>query len=65
MLRLVAEALAHAVHCYGIDRVLWGSDYPYWREDAYRRAVDYLALTGLPEAQLDRIRYDKAAALLA
>jgi len=58
------ESLTHAVHAFGIDRVLWGSDYPYWREDSYRRAVDYLALTGLPESELDAIRYENAAGLI-
>jgi aminocarboxymuconate-semialdehyde decarboxylase len=58
------EALTHAVHAYGIDRILWGSDYPYWRGESYRHAVDYLALTGLPEKDLESIRYGNAAALL-
>jgi aminocarboxymuconate-semialdehyde decarboxylase len=58
------EALAHAVHAYGVDRILWGSDYPYWRGDSYRHAIDYLALSGLPEADLERIRYENAAELL-
>lgn len=58
------EALTHAVHAYGIDRILWGSDYPYWREESYQRAVDYLALTGLPEHDLDAIRYGNAAQLI-
>ncbi len=59
------EALTHAVHAYGSDRILWGSDYPYWREDSYQRAVEYLALTGLPEHDLDAIRHDNAVGLLA
>jgi aminocarboxymuconate-semialdehyde decarboxylase len=59
------EALTLAVHTFGSDRILWGSDYPYWRGEAFRHAVDYLALTGLPVNDLKRIRYDNAAALLA
>ena len=59
------EALNLAVQAFGSDRILWGSDYPYWRAESFRHAVDYVELTGLPPADLERIRYGNAAALLA
>ena len=59
------DALRHAVHAYGVERIVWGSDYPYWTGDSYRRAVEYLDLTGLPAADLAAIRYDNARDLIA
>jgi 6-methylsalicylate decarboxylase len=57
-------SLRHAVEVYGADRVLFGSDYPYWTGDAYAQAVLYLELAGLSEAQVDGIRSKNARALL-
>ncbi len=58
------DALLHAVRVYGVDRVIWGSDYPYLTGDSYRRAVEYLDLTGLPAGDLAAIRYENARNLV-
>jgi predicted TIM-barrel fold metal-dependent hydrolase len=59
------DALLASVKTYGIDRVLFGTDYPYWTGDAYNHAVEYLATAGLTEAELAAIRYGNAEALFA
>jgi len=57
------DALLHAVRAYGVARIVWGSDYPYWTGDSYARAVEYLDLTGLPAGDLAAIRYENARGL--
>lgn len=57
------DSLAHAVHAYGADRVLFGSDFPYWRGPSYDHAVKYLELAGLDERELRLIRSENARAL--
>lgn len=57
------ESLLHAVHAYGADHVLFGSDFPYWTGPSYERAVHYLELAGLSERELQAIRSENARAL--
>ena len=57
------ESLAHAVHAYGADRVLFGSDFPYWLGPSYDHAVCYLELAGLTERELQQIRGENARAV--
>ncbi len=59
------DALLHSISTYGLERIVFGTDYPYWMGASYDRAVDYLALTGLGEAELRAIRYENARALFA
>jgi aminocarboxymuconate-semialdehyde decarboxylase len=59
------ESLLHAVHAYGADRVLFGSDFPYWLGPSYDHAVHYLEIAGLDEAELRMIRSENARALFA
>jgi predicted TIM-barrel fold metal-dependent hydrolase len=58
------DSLRHAVSVYGADRVLFGSDYPYWTDESYDDAVHYLELAGLDEHDLAAIRSENARALL-
>ena len=58
-------SLRHAVDVYGADRILFGSDYPYWADESYDHAVHYLELAGLGEPELAAIRNGNARALLA
>jgi predicted TIM-barrel fold metal-dependent hydrolase len=58
------DALLNTVHVCGADKVVFGSDYPFWNGPAYQHTVDYLELAGLSEVDLAAIRYDNAHALL-
>ncbi len=58
------DALAHSVKCYGSDRVLFGTDFPYWKGAGHQHAIDYLGLAGLSPADLDAIRQGNARSLL-
>ena len=33
------RSLAHAAEAFGVDRLLFGSDYPYWTDESYAHAV--------------------------
>jgi aminocarboxymuconate-semialdehyde decarboxylase len=59
------DALRHAALAYGVDRLVWGSDYPYWTGDSYRRAVEYVALAGFTDVELAGIRRENAGPLFA
>lgn len=57
-------ALRHAIEVYGADRILFGSDYPYWSGAAYEHAVNFLETAGLDEPGLAGVRSENARALL-
>ena len=57
------DSLLHAVHAYGADRILFGSDFPYWLGPSYDHAVHYLELAGLDERELRLIRSENARVL--
>jgi aminocarboxymuconate-semialdehyde decarboxylase len=59
-----APALRCAVDSFGADRIMLGSDYPYFQDEMYTRAVTYLSEAGLSEAQLRAMHGETAAALL-
>src|SRR6266478_4080520 len=48
----------------GTDHLLFGTDYPFWRDDAFRLCADYIAEAGLPKADVDRILDTNAQKLL-
>jgi predicted TIM-barrel fold metal-dependent hydrolase len=56
------EALRIAAACYGADKLLYGSDYPYWDED-YDVTWQYLEKAGLSESELAAVRSGNARAL--
>ena len=39
----------------GTDHLLFGTDYPFWRDDAFKLCVDYISGAGLPAADVERI----------
>jgi aminocarboxymuconate-semialdehyde decarboxylase len=49
-------ALRCACEVFGADRIVLGSDYPFFRDDDYQWQVDYLASSGLSEADVTAIR---------
>ena len=59
------RSLAHAVDAFGVDRLLFGSDYPYWTDESYGHAVSYLEMAGLPEHDVTAIQSGNARKLFA
>ncbi|NRQ34535.1 amidohydrolase [Nonomuraea sp. NN258] len=58
-----APALRCAVASFGADKIMLGSDFPYFRDDLYTRAVRYIAEADLPSEQTRLILDDNAARL--
>ena len=56
--------MAHAVKVYGVDRILFGSDYPYWTGESYDHAARYMEMAGLGEHDVSAIRSGNASTLL-
>jgi 6-methylsalicylate decarboxylase len=48
-------ALRCTQEAVGADRILLGSDYPFWRDEAYKLCVDYVGETGLWTGDVDLI----------
>jgi predicted TIM-barrel fold metal-dependent hydrolase len=48
----------------GADHLLMGTDYPFWRDEAFRLCVDYVGEAGLPASEVDRILGGSAQQLL-
>jgi predicted TIM-barrel fold metal-dependent hydrolase len=57
-------ALRCTQEAVGSDRVLLGSDYPFWRDDAFKLCVDYVGEAGLSAGDVDRILGGNAQQLL-
>ena len=49
------SALRCARDTVGADRLLMGTDYPFWVDDAFVLAVDYVRQSGLPTDETDEI----------
>jgi aminocarboxymuconate-semialdehyde decarboxylase len=58
------ESLKHAVSAFGIDRILLGTDYPYWIGPDYDHSVTYPTLAGLDDGEIAAIQYGNARSLL-
>jgi aminocarboxymuconate-semialdehyde decarboxylase len=56
-------ALQMAVVSYGIERLLFGTDWPFWKGAAHQLAADYLGAIGLAPADLARIDTENARTL--
>ncbi len=46
------------------DRLLFGTDYPFWRDDAFKLCADYISQAGLSKGDVDRILDGNAQELL-
>jgi 6-methylsalicylate decarboxylase len=57
-------ALRCTTETVGADRVLLGTDYPFWRDDAYQLCVDYVKQAGLSAHDVDGILGGNAEELL-
>ncbi|QRO86795.1 amidohydrolase family protein [Kytococcus sedentarius] len=56
-------SLLMAVDTYGPQRVMAGSDHPYFQEDKYVRAMEYVRTSRLAPQQRDAVLRDNALAL--
>jgi aminocarboxymuconate-semialdehyde decarboxylase len=56
-------ALRAAIETFGIERIVFGTDWPFWKGEAHQVAADYLAQTGLTSEQLAAIDSGNARAL--
>jgi len=48
----------------GSERLLMGTDYPFWRDASFKLGVDYVGQAGLPVSDVDRILGGNARKLL-
>lgn len=53
----------NSVDTFGADRLLLGSDFPYFQDEKYTRAVTYVKESGLGEIELDGILQGNALKL--
>jgi 6-methylsalicylate decarboxylase len=49
------SALRCACDAYGADRIVFGSDYPFFRDEAYQWQADYIEQSGLAVADVEAI----------
>jgi predicted TIM-barrel fold metal-dependent hydrolase len=58
-----------ALHCactaFGADRLVFGSDYPFFRDDAYTWQAAYIEQSGLPDAEIRAMFDDNVRRLFA
>lgn len=54
------EALINSVNVLGSDRILMGSDFPYFRNEKYTRAASYIAESQLTDDQKKQILSENA-----
>jgi len=48
----------------GTEHLLFGTDYPFWRDDTFKLCADYIAEAGLPDADVENILDTNAQKLL-
>jgi len=58
------SALRCTQEAVGTGRLLFGTDYPFWREDAFKLCADYISQAGLSKGDVDRILDGNAQGLL-
>ena len=58
------SSLRCTIDSVGIDHLVLGTDYPFWRDDAFKLCVDYIGEAGLPASDVDRILTGNAEKLL-
>lgn len=56
-------ALINSAEVFGPDRLLMGSDFPYFQNDKYTRAVDYIVTSRLSQDDKDKVLYRNAQGL--
>jgi len=56
-------SLHAAIATFGIDRLVFGTDWPFWKGEAHQLAADYLTASGLSDAEVALIDSGNLAAL--
>jgi 6-methylsalicylate decarboxylase len=56
-------SLRLAIETFGLDRLVFGTDWPFWKGEAHQLASDYLAASGLSADQIAAIEHGNARAL--
>jgi aminocarboxymuconate-semialdehyde decarboxylase len=56
-------SLRCAIDTFGIDRLVFGTDWPFWKGDAHQLAADHLHQSGLTDAQIAAIDSGNAKAI--
>jgi predicted TIM-barrel fold metal-dependent hydrolase len=56
-------SLRAAIDTFGIDRLVFGTDWPFWKGEAHQLAADHLAQSGLSAAQIAAIDSGNARAI--
>jgi 6-methylsalicylate decarboxylase len=58
------SALRSAVEYFGVERLVFGTDYPYADEQTLVHRLEYLDHAGFGQAELEQVRGGRAASLL-
>lgn len=58
---LEPEKAKELIYAYGVDNVLWGTDFPMWESES---EMEYFKKIGLSEEEEEKILYNNAAKLL-
>jgi 6-methylsalicylate decarboxylase len=56
-------SLRLAIETFGLKKVVFGTDWPFWKGEAHQLAADYITQTGLSKDDTDAIFVDNARAL--
>lgn len=59
--KLSSETAKRLIYSYGVDKVLWGSDYPMWESESEMKLFDKI---GLDSEEEKMILYENAARIL-
>ncbi len=49
------DSLISSVNTYGFQKLMLGSDFPYFQDQKYQRAVEYIRTSGLDEHEIEAI----------
>jgi predicted TIM-barrel fold metal-dependent hydrolase len=61
----LGSALSLAREVFGAERLVFGTDYPFWRDEAHQWAATYVETSGLPADELEQIFSGNAESLFA
>ncbi|HEV8020676.1 MAG TPA: amidohydrolase family protein [Candidatus Lustribacter sp.] len=56
-------SLRLAIETFGLERIVFGTDWPYWKGEAHQLAADYISQAGLTADQIAQIDSGNARAL--
>lgn len=57
-------ALRCACEAFGSDHIVLGTDYPFWRDDAFQLAAEFVEKAGLPQDEVEHILGGTAEGML-